>query len=403
MITSVFSGIIFLIFPFLCYFIYIIYSKVISNKEQEIFFDLALISSFYLCSRFIKLPILFSFIILIPLLLSIYKNKKISIIILIFLSSFYFYKILDIPIYLFIITYSLIYLLYIIDNKHLVEKFTIINALFLILILLFNNNIYINTNNTLYIIILIIMSYLTFHLTINIYNYLHTVSNTHETLDKMMKEKKLYESLFKITHEIKNPLAVCKGYLDMFDIDNKKKSIKYIGIINQEIDRTLLLLKDFSNISKISVELCPIDINMLLLDVVDESKLILNNIKFKYDIKDDEIYINGDYNRLKQVFLNIIKNSKEAIKNNGKVRLWTEIEKNKIIINIKDNGVGISNNDIKDIGKPFYTTKKNGTGLGVCFSKEIIERHNGNIEYFSKENNGTLVKITLPLEKTSTY
>ena len=129
--------------------------------------------------------------------------------------------------------------------------------------------------------------------------------------------------------------------------------------------------------------------------------MIFNHIKFKYNIPETEEYIYGDYNRLKQVFINILKNSKESIEKNGVVTLWTEILKNKIIINIKDNGKGISKNDIQYIGKPFYTTKKDGTGLGVCFSKEILEKHKGSIEYISKENSGTLVKIILPLKKPS--
>ena len=70
-------------------------------------------------------------------------------------------------------------------------------------------------------------------------------------------------------------------------------------------------------------------------------------------------------------------------------------------ITIKDNGVGMDKETSKKIGTAFYTTKKNGTGLGVCFSREIVEKHNGTIEYFSKQGKGTMVKIILPINKTS--
>ena len=187
----------------------------------------------------------------------------------------------------------------------------------------------------------------------------------------------------------------------MIDMNNKPKANKYLGIIREEINRTLVLLLDFSNISKIDVRKNDMDINLLLEDVCDESKMMFNNIKFVYEVPEKEEYIYGDYNRLKQVFINILKNAKESIERNGKVKLWTEVFENIIVINIKDNGKGISKDEIKDVGKPFYTTKKEGTGLGVCFSKQIIEKHNGHIEYISKEKSGTLVKVTLPLRKPS--
>ena len=399
MITFIFSGLIFMVFPFLCYFIYTIYSKVTSENEIKIFFDLTLISSFYLVCRFTNLPILFLFLPLIPILLSVYKKKYVSLIILIILSSIYFSKLLSINITIFIFAYLLIYMIYKIINKSLSEIFISIEIILIICTIIFLDNKFINASNITYIILYIILSYLSFIISIKLYDYLHTMSNLYKSLEKITKEKKLYESLFKITHEIKNPLAVCKGYLDMFDVNDRKKSNRYIGIINQEIDRTLLLLNDFSNASKLNVDINIMDINMLLMDVVDESKLILKNIKFTYNISDSEICILGDYNRLKQVLLNVIKNAKESIKSNGKVKLWTDITNNSIKINIKDNGIGISSEEMKKVGMPFYTTKKNGTGLGVCFSKEIIEKHDGNINYLSKKGKGTLVTISLPIKK----
>ena len=190
----------------------------------------------------------------------------------------------------------------------------------------------------------------------------------------------------------------------MFDINNPAKANRYIGIINQEIDRTLLLLQDFSNVSKLNIEKNPMEINMLLEDVCDEAGLILkNDIKFKSSIGNYEVYIKGDYNRLKQVLINVIKNAKEAIDNNGLVELKAKAFKNKYIITIKDNGVGMDKETSNKIGTAFYTTKKNGTGLGVCFSKEIIEKHDGTMEYISKQGKGTMVKITLPIEKASTF
>lgn len=278
----------------------------------------------------------------------------------------------------------------------------ICKVVFGVLIAIFIPNKVLNIDILGYAFIVWIVMYFLFAFIILFYNKIETIVKMYSSLEEITKEKKLYESLFKITHEIKNPLAVCKGYLDMFDINNPAKANRYVSIINQEIDRTLLLLKDFSNVSKLNIDKIIMDVNMLLEDVCDESRMILkNNIKFKYKNHDEEVYINGDYNRLKQVLLNVIKNAKESIKEKGIVELNTKIVKNKFIITVKDNGIGMDKETIKNIGTAFYTTKKNGTGLGVCFSKEIIEKHGGTIEYFSKKGKGTTVRITLIINKTS--
>ena len=153
--------------------------------------------------------------------------------------------------------------------------------------------------------------------------------------------------------------------------------------------------------SKIKLNLEIMDIEMLISEVLNTLDNLLNekNIKLNYNIIDDEIFINGDYNRLKQVFINILKNSIEALDgiNNAKIDVKYYIENKNIIIEIIDNGIGISEEIKEKIFEAFYTTKGSGTGLGVPLSKEIIEGHNGRLEYFSKEKEGTKVEITLPI------
>ena len=213
-----------------------------------------------------------------------------------------------------------------------------------------------------------------------------------------MKECKMKESLFKISHEIKNPIAVCKGYLDMC---NEKNIEKYIPIIKTEINRTLNLLQDFSACKKIKIEPDIIDISLLIEETRKNLKLLFDsqNIKFIIEPQQEEIFINGDYNRLNQVILNIIKNSIEAKdeNKNSYIKIYTKQNNNKIKIYIEDNGVGISKENMKRISEPFFTTKQNGTGLGVLLSQEIINAHDGKLEYKSKEKEGTIVTITLPI------
>ena len=239
------------------------------------------------------------------------------------------------------------------------------------------------------------------YLIIYMYNKGEDIIKLHMSIKELEQDKQIRDSLFKITHEIKNPIAVCKSYLDMFDINNKDH-IRYINILKEENEKILLLLQDFLSMNKIKIQKEILDINMLLEDVIGQLTPLLKdkNIKFDYNISLDEIFIEGDYNRLNQVLINMIKNSVEALDTTKepKISLNYQINDNHfIIIIIEDNGCGIKSDEIERIKEPFYTTKKNGTGLGVSLSYEIINAHNGNLEYFSKENVGTKVVITLPI------
>jgi len=221
-------------------------------------------------------------------------------------------------------------------------------------------------------------------------------------MEELEKEKTIRNSLFKITHEIKNPIAVCKGYLDMIDLSNKKKIDKYVPIIKNEINRTLTLLDDYLDFSKVKIEKDIIDIIMLIEDTIRSMGTLLKdkNITINLDIDDEEVYMFADYNRLKQVLINIIKNSMESKMDERDliIDFKTDITKDKIKIIIDDNGIGMDKDELEKLGEAFYTTKPNGTGIGVNLSKEIIERHNGSISYESEKYIGTIVTISLPID-----
>ena len=225
------------------------------------------------------------------------------------------------------------------------------------------------------------------------------MAKLYEIYNNAEREKKLRDSLFKLTHEIKNPIAVCKGYLDMLNLDNKEKSEKYINIVSSEIDRSLDIMNDFMEYSKIKVNKEIFDMGMLLDEIYESFKLLVNNkkIKFIYENDYDDIYVWGDFNRLKQVFVNIIKNSIESIGNSGIISIGVRVESKQVFVSISDNGCGMSSFDLANIKEMFYSTKKNGTGLGVALSNEIVLAHNGEINYSSIQNEGTVCTVSLPL------
>jgi two-component system sporulation sensor kinase B len=112
----------------------------------------------------------------------------------------------------------------------------------------------------------------------------------------------------------------------------------------------------------------------------------------------------GDRAKLKQAIINILKNGVEAIKDTkGYIKIEANLEKVRdrefIRIVVKDNGVGMSKEQLDRLGQPFYSLKEKGTGLGLMVTFSIIEAHKGTIEYISEEGNGTEVHILLPAYK----
>ena len=226
--------------------------------------------------------------------------------------------------------------------------------------------------------------------------------NLNTAIKELEKEKVLRTSLFKLTHEIKNPLAVCKGYLDMLDLNNKDKILKYIPIIKGEIERTLTLMDDYLDYTKVKIQKEEVDIYLLLNDIIESLELFFkeNKINLEYLVPDDELYLRVDYNRIKQVIVNILKNATEARDINKEeliIKIRTRVTKNYFKIIIEDNGIGMDKDVLEQVTDLFFTTKKNGTGLGTSLSKEIVELHGGKIKYLSEVGIGTTVIINLPL------
>lgn len=379
-----------IICPILLYFLYLVFAKTLDIKKNNLILDFSLISAFYLSvrlnylnsDRFNMLDIL--------LIISFIKNRKILSIILSIMLIILYCNIYDI--YLLIIEYCFYNLLSLTKFKN--NKFLFSNIIITIKVIIFL--IVLNNIN----LISLLIFYVLMNLMVYLFTLMDNVLNLFREITDIEKEKKITESLFKITHEIKNPIAVIKGYLDMFDISNMEHSKKYIPIIKSEINRTLTLLQDFLSISKITIEKDLMDVNMLLEDTISSLKPILNNrnVVVSYNVSSNEIYINADYNRIKQTLINIIKNSIESIQKNGHIKVSTILNKGYVDIIIEDNGCGMSKSELTKIKEAFFTTKEKGTGLGIYLSNEIIRQHDGEMNFESEIDYGTKVTIKLPLD-----
>lgn len=395
---------IYVLFPILLYLFCFLRYTTLQKNTNNLILDFCLMSSFYLLVRFGVLETYLAAILIfnVPLLAAYLNKRDLSIILISGIILYYYFNLNINYIYIIGIEYLIYYLMYFILIKKHKKKdiFTILFAAFKSLSFLL---ISFNTLNIFKSIMYLLLFYLLSFLIIYLLKKGKELMKIRLTFKELEKEKQIRTSLFKITHEIKNPIAVCKGYLDMFDVNNKEHSRKYIPIIKSEIDRTLLLLQDFLDCNHLKINKDILDINLLLEDVSESCASLIHSKKINYicNIDEEELYIEGDYERLKQVFINIIKNSIEAItpKSNSYIELDTETKKNHIHIFIEDNGIGMNKSDLEKIKEPFYTTKKEGTGLGVTLSLEIIKAHNGRIIYNSERNKGTKVEVILPLMK----
>lgn len=209
-------------------------------------------------------------------------------------------------------------------------------------------------------------------------------------------EKIVHDTLFKIAHEVKNPLAVALGYLQMLDT-NMDSAPRYVPRVHEEVKRSIAILDDFLNCTKISIEKDEMDLYYLIEETVDSLRDQFRSDKVVIDsmIDDSELYINADYEKLRQVLVNVLKNAYEA--GSTKIKIFTEISHNDVIIYVVDNGEGIKEENLSKIGEMFFTTKISGTGIGVNFSKEIVKLHGGEFTIDNKKFGGVVVTIKLPI------
>lgn len=394
--------------PIFIYLLSISYNNNYLNKYNNDYLSILLILQVFL---FVILKDYTKSIILIniPLLISYLKRKELTSIIISIIIGIYYVLFFKYNIYFIFFEYVLYYIIYILFSK---KSFNINLLLYIFIfiksIILSIEMFYFSTNNYSFIINIINIFSKMFSFYLGSYFVLkfllrgEEIMNLNTAIKELEKEKVLRTSLFKMTHEIKNPIAVCKGYLDMLDINNKKKVEKYIPIIKSEIERTLTMMDDYLEYTKIKVNMDIGDIYMLIDEVIKSLDLFFkeNNIELKIDIPDDELYLNIDYNRIKQVLVNILKNSSEAYddkKDKMIIKISTKKRNNYFELIIEDNGIGMDQETLNQVTDLFYTTKTHGTGLGTSLSKEIIDLHHGKIKYDSILGLGTKVTIDLPL------
>ena len=216
----------------------------------------------------------------------------------------------------------------------------------------------------------------------------------------------------KLAHEIKNPLTPIQLTIDRLktkyekSIDaNEKENFKnYLKTIIKQIKQIESLVNEFSDFARMPK---PILQNCNIIEIIESNISLLRefdkNISIKLNCKNSKLFLECDPDQISRVILNLIKNSIESLQEksqkNGEFTKIIDIEiinKNDYITaNITDNGTGFPKENIKNIIKPYFTTKPDGSGLGLSIVNKIINDHNGSVK-FNSNNNGAKVEITLP-------
>jgi two-component system sporulation sensor kinase A len=204
-----------------------------------------------------------------------------------------------------------------------------------------------------------------------------------------------------VAHEIRNPLTALRGFVQLLQ-STVKEPRTYFDVMLSELDRINLIVSEFLFLAKPQiVHFEQNDLLVLLKKVVQllETQAILSNIQIRLDFAPVP-WIYCDENQIKQVFVNVLKNAIEAMPRGGEILIQVRSRDEDFVqVRIIDQGCGISQEQIRRLGEPFYTTKEKGTGLGLLVSYQIIEAHKGKIQIESELEKGTTVEVLLPVAK----
>lgn len=203
-----------------------------------------------------------------------------------------------------------------------------------------------------------------------------------------------------LVHELRNPLTVIKGFFQLSSLT--QDFYKYQGVIMSEIDRMHLLLESFLKSCKDEIASKPVLPDKLSSSLIAlmASECTMRRVSFDYDVAFSENVCNVDASMIKQVILNLTRNALDAVEGltgrKGRLFFRGTVESAGYRFAVEDNGVGIENHVLKQMGQPFFTTKSSGNGIGLSLSKKIVAEHGGSFCMSSVPGHGTTVSFLLP-------
>ena len=225
-----------------------------------------------------------------------------------------------------------------------------------------------------------------------------------EQMERKQRLTAMGELASGVAHEIRNPLNSISTIVQQLDKDftptnDVEEYHELSNIVYSEINRINQTVKDFLHFAKPeSIKPEPFKLDILLKQLQKQYKGVLDNQNIRMELKQAwSGQVTWDLNKMKQVFINLIDNAKDAIDKNGTIKIdILKLTDSTIKIQIEDDGIGISDEYKSDIFNLYYTTKAKGTGIGLSIVQRIISEHKGSITINSKKDVGTIVSIVLP-------
>jgi len=204
-----------------------------------------------------------------------------------------------------------------------------------------------------------------------------------------------------VAHEIRNPMTVVKGFLQIFLAkDMSDEEHMFLKLMIEELNRAETIINDYLSLAKPDVGKLEVidsrDMAEKVMDLMTSYAMMSKNISLHTEIKED-MKIRGNKNELKQVLINILKNGIEAMKDGGKLSLTLEKKGSYGVFIIRDTGIGMTEDELSRLGTAFYSLKERGTGMGLMVCYQIVERMKGHIKVSSKKGKGTTFEILVPL------
>lgn len=220
--------------------------------------------------------------------------------------------------------------------------------------------------------------------------------------ESFVRKEKLYvlgEFSAGLAHEIKNPLTPIKMLIQRAYEQKEPLEGDDLAIVNAELERIDTTVSQFLGYARMHDSRAEtVDINKLVKDVVvlTKQKIEKSGVKLEVSIEEKPMELEVGSDGLRQVVVNLILNALQAMPDGGVLTLTVCEHENHIKIAIADTGVGMTQEQIQKIFDPFYTTKQNGTGLGLAVVLDVVENLNGKIEVFSEPQQGTKMIVSLP-------
>lgn len=260
----------------------------------------------------------------------------------------------------------------------------------------------INEHGEIFLTILVsLVTWVTLVTVMLIIENLNMQMNLQRELQRSEKLKVVSELAASVAHEVRNPMTSTRGFLQLMSRDENlnESQKKYIEISIGELDRAQAIIQDYLSLAKPNkLEFSRMNLATEIENVVQLMSTYTNiqNITFQHSIE-KELYIKANKDEVKQVLINIIKNGIEAIGEGGNISVHASREKENAVIEITDDGIGMTSAQLSRIGTPFYSTKDMGTGIGLTISFQIVQLLKGRIDVSSEYKKGTTFRIRIPI------